>query len=196
MNVFQKNTRRAAEVWMDDYKKFYYSAVPSAKFAPFGNIAERLKLRKDLGCKNFKWFLTNVYPELKVPEDDVLAYGEVKQGDQCIDTLGHTEGQTVGLFQCHGQGGNQDWSHTKSNQYRHENICMTSQQAVGDPVKMLACNKNDNMQQWKYDEQTLKLVNQGTHHCLDSNSKDKQLVVGDCSLQEDSQMWRMQMTGS
>lgn len=31
-----RNTRRAAEVWMDDYKNFYYAAVPSARNVPYG----------------------------------------------------------------------------------------------------------------------------------------------------------------
>lgn len=34
--VFARNTRRAAEVWMDDYKRFYYAAVPLAKNVAFG----------------------------------------------------------------------------------------------------------------------------------------------------------------
>ena len=33
-----RNTRRAAEVWMDDYKDFYYAAVPSAKMVNHGEL--------------------------------------------------------------------------------------------------------------------------------------------------------------
>ena len=48
----------------------------------------------------FSWF--------RVPEDDdTTAFGEIKQGKDCMDTLGHTIGGTVGLFECHGAGGNQ-----------------------------------------------------------------------------------------
>lgn len=35
-NVFAKNTRRAAEVWMDEYKEYYYASVPLARNIPFG----------------------------------------------------------------------------------------------------------------------------------------------------------------
>lgn len=34
--VFARNTRRAAEVWMDEYKEFYYSAVPLSRAVDFG----------------------------------------------------------------------------------------------------------------------------------------------------------------
>ena len=34
--VIARNTRRTAEVWMDDYKKHYYAARPSAKGKPYG----------------------------------------------------------------------------------------------------------------------------------------------------------------
>uniref|UniRef100_A0A8C6L4J6 polypeptide N-acetylgalactosaminyltransferase n=1 Tax=Nothobranchius furzeri TaxID=105023 RepID=A0A8C6L4J6_NOTFU len=63
--TYIKNTRRAAEVWMDEYKQYYYSARPSAQGKAFGSIADRLTLRRKLNCKPFRWYMESVYPELR-----------------------------------------------------------------------------------------------------------------------------------
>ncbi|NXH31246.1 GLT12 acetylgalactosaminyltransferase, partial [Myiagra hebetior] len=57
------NSVRAAEVWMDEYKQLYYHRNPHARLV---NVTERRLLREKLKCKDFKWFLENVYPELHV----------------------------------------------------------------------------------------------------------------------------------
>uniref|UniRef100_A0AAZ3SQI2 polypeptide N-acetylgalactosaminyltransferase n=1 Tax=Oncorhynchus tshawytscha TaxID=74940 RepID=A0AAZ3SQI2_ONCTS len=55
-NTYIKNTRRTAEVWMDEFKLFYYSARPAARGKSYGDIHSREELRKslklnELGCK-------------------------------------------------------------------------------------------------------------------------------------------------
>ncbi|PAV90850.1 hypothetical protein WR25_04859 [Diploscapter pachys] len=114
-NVFQKNTRRAAEVWMDEYKNIYLKNVPSARYVKIGDISKRLELRERLQCKPFKWYLKEVYPEMKIPEKEKGELYHVKSEAlrACLDTLGKKSGDSPGGFGCHGTGGNQEWAYDK-----------------------------------------------------------------------------------
>ena len=41
-----------------------------------GDISERKALRKRLQCKTFRWYLVNIYPEMRM-YSDTIAYGVV-----------------------------------------------------------------------------------------------------------------------
>lgn len=130
---------------MDDYKKYYYSAYPAAKYVPFGNVKERLELRKHLKCHPFSWYLANVYPQLKVPDEDEGEKGSLSQEDQCLDTLGHAVDGRIGLYRCHGRGENQEWRFTKDALIKSRNLCITLGGAEpGAPVILSHCTKSDN----------------------------------------------------
>uniref|UniRef100_A0A8C6EKQ4 Polypeptide N-acetylgalactosaminyltransferase n=1 Tax=Microcebus murinus TaxID=30608 RepID=A0A8C6EKQ4_MICMU len=147
--VFARNTRRAAEVWMDEYKNFYYAAVPSARNVPYGNIQSRLELRKKLNCKPFKWYLENVYPELRVPDHQDIAFGALQQGTNCLDTLGHFADGVVGVYECHNAGGNQEWALTKEKSVKHIDLCLTVvDRSPGSLIKLQGCRENDSRQVW------------------------------------------------
>nr|XP_014347308.1 PREDICTED: polypeptide N-acetylgalactosaminyltransferase 11 isoform X3 [Latimeria chalumnae] len=60
------NSLRLAHVWMDGYKEQYFSLRPELRTRSFGDITERLTLRKQLNCKPFKWYLDNIYPEMQI----------------------------------------------------------------------------------------------------------------------------------
>ncbi|CRL00368.1 CLUMA_CG013636, isoform D [Clunio marinus] len=63
---YRWNTGRMAEIWLDDYKRYYYRATKTTP--DFGNITARLELKKKNNCKPFKWFLDNVY-NIPIPDE-------------------------------------------------------------------------------------------------------------------------------
>uniref|UniRef100_A0A8C0X6A4 Glycosyltransferase 2-like domain-containing protein n=1 Tax=Castor canadensis TaxID=51338 RepID=A0A8C0X6A4_CASCN len=58
------NYLRLVHVWLDEYKEKFFLRNPSLKFMSYGNISERVELRKQLGCKSFQWYLDTVFPDL------------------------------------------------------------------------------------------------------------------------------------
>ncbi|XP_044513162.1 polypeptide N-acetylgalactosaminyltransferase 12 [Gracilinanus agilis] len=146
------NSVRAAEVWMDEYKEIYYHRNMHARKEPYGDVTERLQLRAKLKCKNFKWFLENVYPELHVPEDRPGFFGMLKNRgmtDYCFDYNPPNENEITGnqviLYPCHGMGQNQFFEYTLRNEIRYNTRQPEGCVAVDagtDHLTMRLCSKN------------------------------------------------------
>ncbi|XP_040405689.1 polypeptide N-acetylgalactosaminyltransferase 15 isoform X1 [Cygnus olor] len=67
-----RNKIRIAETWLGSFKENFYKHDTVAFLiskAEKPDCSERLQLQKRLGCRNFQWFLSNVYPELSQTED-------------------------------------------------------------------------------------------------------------------------------
>ncbi|XP_062930150.1 polypeptide N-acetylgalactosaminyltransferase 9 isoform X1 [Mobula hypostoma] len=102
----KRNALRAAEVWMDEFKSHVYMAWNIPMNNPgvdFGDVSERVALRKKLNCRSFKWYRDNVYPEMRV-YNDTVTYGEVrnsKVSGYCLDQGSEDDDRAI-LYPCHG----------------------------------------------------------------------------------------------
>ncbi|XP_054724505.1 polypeptide N-acetylgalactosaminyltransferase 13-like isoform X1 [Uloborus diversus] len=165
--IVNHNNARLAEVWLDEWKEFYYAINPGARTADIGDLTERKKLRKDLKCKSFRWFLENIYPESQMPLD-YYYLGEVKNAEtaNCLDTFGRKSGENVAMGTCHGLGGNQVFAYTKRQQIMSDDNCLDAASSEG-PVKLLRCHGMGGNQMWSYDKEDETVIHSQSGRCLD-----------------------------
>ncbi|XP_017538818.1 polypeptide N-acetylgalactosaminyltransferase 6-like isoform X5 [Pygocentrus nattereri] len=130
----------------------------------YGDISERLELKEKLQCKNFSWYLENVYPEVFVPELAPALFGSLMNmgSHTCLD-IGERKPvrRAVILYKCHYMGGNQHFEYTVLQELRHNTAMQLCLHATiePEPVRIELCNYKGGstvpapQQQW-----TLKLV--------------------------------------
>ncbi|ESP00759.1 hypothetical protein LOTGIDRAFT_173115 [Lottia gigantea] len=143
---FLKNSLRVAHTWMDEYKKHFFNIRPEAAKMEYGDISKRLELRKQLGCKSFKWYLDNVYPEQSIPSVNgqgreakfmrpivhkdivVKQKGLLKHTGSglCVDSVGdvHVKKSLLRLTVCNlsNENKNQVWYETGNKEMRLANV--------------------------------------------------------------------------
>ncbi|KAK1793611.1 hypothetical protein P4O66_011995 [Electrophorus voltai] len=184
--TYIKNTRRAAEVWMDEYKQYYYAARPSAQGKAYGSIADRLALRRKLNCNSFRWYLENVYPELRIPEQKVT-YSLLKQGELCLES--HNS-DSLRLAECKGGSGipaSQKWTLMEP-QIRQQDLCLAiTAFSSGSKVRLEPCSPKESRQKWKPRGPALQHVISGL--CLDSQPPVGPPITTQCRPQMASQSW-------
>uniref|UniRef100_A0A9L0T0E2 Polypeptide N-acetylgalactosaminyltransferase n=1 Tax=Equus caballus TaxID=9796 RepID=A0A9L0T0E2_HORSE len=189
-HVINKNNRRLAEVWMDEFKDFFYIISPGVVKVDYGDVSVRKSLRENLKCKPFSWYLENIYPDSQIPRR-YYSLGEIRnvETNQCLDNMGRKENEKVGIFNCHGMGGNQVFSYTADKEIRTDDLCLDVSRLNG-PVIMLKCHHMRGNQLWEYDAERLTLRHVNSNQCLDEPSEDDKMVptMQDCSGSR-SQQW-------
>ncbi|KAJ8370016.1 hypothetical protein SKAU_G00100440 [Synaphobranchus kaupii] len=199
--VITRNQVRLAEVWMDDYKKIFYrrnkNAAVMAKENKYGDISERVQLRERLHCKNFTWYLQNVYPEVFIPDLTPTRFGAIKNsGSQtCLDVgENNLGGKPMIMYTCHNMGGNQYFEYTSHQELRHnigKQLCL---QAWPEPkqVSVEMCQLKgrgtqvDQRQRWEFTSEQL-LRNPSSDKCM--TLKEGKIIMVPCNPTDIKQHW-------
>jgi len=190
VNVLKRNSVRLAEVWLDDYAKYYYQRIGNDK-GDFGDISGRKELRNRLKCKSFKWFLDNIYPELFIP-GEAVANGEIanKWSNMCVDSPNKLEAnEKVNLWPCHHQGGNQYWMLSKTGEIRRDEQCLDY---AGDHVTLYPCHGSKGNQYWKYNEETRQVTHGSSEKCLSVDDEKANLIMDACDPDKMQQKWEFE----
>ncbi|KAH6925348.1 hypothetical protein HPB50_003889 [Hyalomma asiaticum] len=195
--IITVNYKRVVEVWMDEYKEYFYTREPLATYYDAGDLTKQLALREKLKCKSFRWFMKNVaYDVLKnfplLPRN--LYWGEASADrlirhdvtDQCLDAMGAHPPSTAALTACHGTGGNQVFRLNAEGQLGLGERCMD---ANSNSMDVVYCTLGTVDGPWEYSVDTQHLYHKTHKKCLSYNKRSYRVHLDRCDDSNVNQHW-------
>ncbi|XP_058055985.1 polypeptide N-acetylgalactosaminyltransferase 16-like [Anopheles bellator] len=205
--TYLRNTKRVALVWMDEFKNFFYDARPEAIPIEVGSIRAQQELRRKLSCRKFSWYLQNVFLDLKLPNENSVAFGQLRHGERCLGVMGpatktHRKRSNGGVPKAHGNDatltecahetadsdGSMQWAlHKTTGQLRTEKgTCLTVRNGLVITERCHSGATVNVAQRWQRQGGTL--VHRQSGMCLESLIK-ADVGASKCRRGAPSQLW-------
>jgi len=186
VDTFALNAIRTAKVWLDEFQEKFFDLYPEYRHLQYGNITDRLELRKRLNCKSFHWYLETIYPELLPGRTAKSAGGQIsrpkmaevlrkyrirlKNRPMCLGVVGavNTKGSRMALQNCDAGNSGQLWQETSLKELRLSGIlCLDSEKGP----RLMKCDYQGAFQAWNWLPEGA-LFNGASGQCLHVASED------------------------
>ncbi|XP_033848664.3 polypeptide N-acetylgalactosaminyltransferase 11-like [Acipenser ruthenus] len=210
------NSLRLAHVWMDEYKEQYFALRPELRSRNYGDISERLAVRKRLHCNSFKWYLDHIYPEMQVSAPNakaqhpvfvnkglrrpkVLQRGRLRNllTSTCLVAQGRPSEKAgiVVVRECDSEDPEQAWAYDEEQELILAGLlCLDmSETRSSDPPRLMKCHGSGGSQQWTLGRSN-RLYQVSVGQCLmvvDPLSHKGYVAMGICNGSK-AQQWQLE----
>ncbi|XP_061754816.1 polypeptide N-acetylgalactosaminyltransferase 10-like isoform X2 [Nerophis ophidion] len=205
-----RNLKRVAEVWMDEYAEYIYKRRPEYRHLAAGDMTAQKKLRSQLNCKSFKWFMNEVawdlakhYPPVEPP---AAAWGVVRNlgNSMCMETKHFVSGSPIRLENCATALGEVSWSNGQvftfgwredirvGDPLHTKKVCFDAV-SNNSPVTLYDCHGMKGNQLWCY-RKDKSLYHPVSNSCIDSNASERRVFMNTCDPASTSQRWQFDKT--
>ncbi|KAI8785384.1 polypeptide N-acetylgalactosaminyltransferase 9 [Biomphalaria glabrata] len=184
-----KNSVRVAEVWMDQYKHFFYEKL-GYNIPEYGDVTSRVRLRQSLKCSNFSTYLEKVDARVKEKMDvNGVYFGQITSISTTLCL--HRNEHKGNLERCSIDNIDQMW------QYRTDQRIGSRERILGVEIKgrdrdliFYADYYVIDEVLWVYDDHQ-RLLNKKTGTCLQANGTSMSVQFKQCSDDAVDQQWKM-----
>ncbi|XP_031229242.1 polypeptide N-acetylgalactosaminyltransferase 5 [Mastomys coucha] len=198
MKTVERNLVRVAEVWLDEYKDLFYGHGDHLidQGLDVGNLTQQRELRKKLKCKSFKWYLNNVFPDLKAPV--VRASGVLI--NMALGKCVSIENITAILEDCDGSSQLQQFNYTWVRLIKHGEWCVAPIPDKGS-LTLYPCDNRNNRLKWLHKSASafhpelvdhIVFENYQQLLCVEGNLSQKTLKLAACNPMEPQQKWKFE----
>lgn len=183
------NLKRVAEVWLDDYKQYFYRGETKRyeNLDP-GDLTHQFEIKKNLNCKPFKHYLEVVATDMLErypihPQQFAAGLLQSNANSKCLHKPDNDA--PVGLVDCYDSDGI-DFILTFERSIR---VNDTGDQCLSaSKLKLSNCNHQGYDQHWKFDIQTRQLINPPSRKCLTVVNETK-IEMAECDQNMSEQRW-------
>lgn len=199
------NLARVALVWLDDWAAFFFKFNEQPRLVKSRqNVTRRLELKKKLRCKNFAWYLENVWPQHFFPTEDRF-FGRIRNlgKNMCLlkpdrKNLSNQPVGTARINVCLGDAVEIQMFVMTNDGFimTDDSLCLDAQNrntTYHSGVRILPCYKFPR-QKWEYDQKKQEIRHVSNNKCLDVKRKTNtatELVLAECNGSR-YQKWKLE----
>lgn len=185
-----RNLKRVAEVWLDDYKQYFYRGqLKMYENLDVGDLTKQFNKKKSLNCKPFQYYLDVVAPDMLLYFPTIpnrFAAGNIKaiSTSRCLGFVDSVH-QHIGFVDC-SRKFDINFTLTLEKTIRLDNL---NDQCLDGSLKFLNCY-HQIFQTWKFDLAKRQIVHALSKKCLTSSDTNGTVFMESCKPDNSEQKWQ------